>query len=95
MAYCTTCYYELSVTIYLCFLLIAFTILFAFALFKIKDLKKQLQQQNFIDKHVQFAKEYNTKVYVIDATQDNQSDTFMQSLPIVFSELEKRKEKDK
>ena len=89
MAYCTACYYEINVTIYLFFICTAFTILFALALFKIKDLKKQLQQQYFIDKHVQFAKEHNTKVYVIDATKEDQKIDCEQALGIGF-ELNKR-----
>ena len=93
MAYCTACYYELSVTMYLLLICIAFTILFALALFKIKDLKKQLEQKSFIDKHVQVAKEHNTKVYVVDATKDDQKIDWEQVLPIVYEEHKRAKEK--
>jgi len=67
---------------------------YIFALIKYKQLKTQLEQKNFIDKHYEVAKDNNTKVYIIDATKSDKSDTFMQALPIVFSELEKRKEKE-
>ena len=92
MAYCTACNYEINVTIYLFFICIVFTILFAFALFKIKDLKKQLEQKSFIDKHVQVAKEYNTKVYVVDATKEDQKIDWEQVLPIVYEEHKRAKE---
>jgi len=95
MAYCTTCYYELSVTIYLCFLLIAFTILFALALFKIRDLKKQLEQKSFIDKHVQVAKEYGSKVVVVDATREDEPINWEQALGIGFELNKKAKENSK
>ena len=57
------------------------------------QLKKQLQYKSFIDKHIDIAKEYCTKVTVIDATKEDQKINWEQALGIGF-ELHKRS-KDK
>ena len=95
MAYCTACSYEIPVTIYLLLICIAFTILFTLALFKIKDLKKQLEQKSFIDKHVQVAKEYGSKVVVVDATREDEPINWEQALGIGFELNKKAKENSK
>jgi hypothetical protein len=93
MAYCTTCDYDFPVIAYFYFIIIVLVAFYIFALIQYRQLKKQLQYQNFIDKHINIAKDNNTKVYIIDATKENNISTFEQALPIVFSELKKRKDK--
>jgi hypothetical protein len=94
MSQCYSCEYDFPVIIYFYFVIIVLVAFYIFALIQYKQLKKQLQYKSFIDKHEKIAKEYDTKVYVIDATKENNISTLEQALPIVFTELEKRKEKE-
>jgi cell division protein YceG involved in septum cleavage len=95
MAYCYSCDFALPITIYLFFILLAFTVLFALGYLRIKQLKKLLEKCESYKKHEQITKEYGTKVTVVDATKEDQKINWEQALGIGFELRKRSKEKSK
>ena len=93
MAHCTTCDYDFPVIVYFYFVIIVLVAFYVFALIKYMQLKKQLQYKSFIDKHINVAQEYGTKVTVIDASNENEKIDWGQALGIGFELHKRSKEK--